>query len=140
MGDRKKRRARGKGEGLNPSSKGSPGTRRRLSTVCKAQKCWAIVVSPQPAGPRRAVQPGHLGASSTQAWKRQWCSPRCLWWTDRRTSRSRGWGAAIEDSPAVLPGWAWASCCYCCWLVWLCKAGFCCSCIGALGRWSPPRR
>lgn len=40
----------GKGEGLNPCSKGGPGTHGCLSAACKAQEAWAIVVSSLPSG------------------------------------------------------------------------------------------
>lgn len=59
-GDRKERRARGKEEGLNHSSKGSPRTHGCLCAACEAQERWAIVVflparRTQPCKPSLAI-------------------------------------------------------------------------------------
>lgn len=49
-GDRKKRRVRGKGEGLNPSSKGSPVTHSALLQRVKPRSVGQLWFSSQPTG------------------------------------------------------------------------------------------
>jgi hypothetical protein len=66
VGDRKKRRACGGRGGAEPHSKG--GCSHGCLCTVQSPACWAIVVSSEKL---RSACPGHLGASSSRAWRRQ---------------------------------------------------------------------